>query len=298
MKRLGFNKKGNASPAPMVDLSGIHSEIAELKTQMTASKALAEQAKKTADESDDWQIVSTVTDLNALTETGRYFIQAAGNTNAPITDWVYVVVDKAKDDRIIQEVWADSNSSLRYARVFNSSWRGWEKSVTLNELNHRLNSSFYVGGRNLILRSGQAVTGEGQKTINFGVVPDVEFLYVRQLTLSVDVKYINARKATQSGAKWFRMGAEVLVRYTDNSTHLLSCWRFATDTPTSFVGRLASRLTVPSGKVVKALENAKIQIFDVLGSEVVVKNPKLEFGLVQTDWTPAFEDFALKSGNG
>ena len=76
----------------------------------------------------------TTTDLNTLTETGKYFIRSTANPNAPFTQFAYVVVEKARNDRITQTAWADSNASLVYTRVYTGAWRDWEKTATGKEL--------------------------------------------------------------------------------------------------------------------------------------------------------------------
>ena len=81
-----------------------------------------------------WTDLTTATDLNTLTETGKYFIRAGSNPNAPFAQWAYVVVEKARNDRITQTAWADNNASLVYTRVYNGAWRDWEKTATGKEL--------------------------------------------------------------------------------------------------------------------------------------------------------------------
>lgn len=81
-----------------------------------------------------WTDLTTATDLNTLTETGKYFIRAGSNPNAPFAQWAYVVVKKARNDRITQTAWADNNASLVYTRVYNGAWRDWEKTATGKEL--------------------------------------------------------------------------------------------------------------------------------------------------------------------
>ncbi|WP_244893660.1 TipJ family phage tail tip protein [Moraxella bovis] len=81
-----------------------------------------------------WTELTAATDLNTLTETGKYFIRAGSNPNAPFAQWAYVVVEKARNDRITQTAWADNNASLVYTRVYNGAWRDWEKTATGKEL--------------------------------------------------------------------------------------------------------------------------------------------------------------------
>lgn len=237
-----------------------------------------------------WQLIATATDLNTLTQTGKYFLQATGNPNSPNTTWrYYVVVEKISDTRITQTIWQETNASLIYRRLWvDNKWTGWEQEITNAQFIAKLNGT-WLGGRNYLLNSQQTRTEHG--TTNFEFSPNVDLSLVRHLTLSVDVDCVNVRRTTQSGAKWFRIGAEIKITYTDNSVAYFAAWHNppATGTNSRF-GRINNRLTVPTGKTIKTIDSCVIQIWDITGDKMVVKNPKLELGHLMSDWTPAHED--------
>ncbi|AUI65634.1 MULTISPECIES: phage tail protein [Glaesserella] len=162
---------------------------------------------------------------------------------------------------------------------------------SVSELSQNLNAKIdgmSVGGRNLLLNSNQSLMAQG--TINFKLSRHLDYAKIRDLVLSCDVAYTNAIRATTSGAKWFRIGAEIRVHYIDGTNQYLSVWRFATVAPTSFDGRIFAKFTMPADKIVRAIDSVKIQIFDIVAEAMIVKNPKLELGTIATDWSPAPED--------
>lgn len=245
-----------------------------------------------------WQTLATATDLNTLTQTGKYFLQATGNPNSPNTTWRYfVVVERINETRITQTIWQETNASLIYRRLWvDNKWTGWEQEITNAQFIAKLNGT-WLGGRNYLLNSQQTRTEHG--TTNFEFSPNVDLSLVRYLTLSVDVDCVNVRRTTQSGAKWFRIGAETKITYTDNSVAYFAVWHNppATGTNSRF-GRINNRLTVPTGKTIKTIDSCVIQIWDVAGDKMVVKNPKLELGHLMSDWTPAPEDLVFNGTSG
>ncbi|AWY19829.1 TipJ family phage tail tip protein [Moraxella bovis] len=88
-----------------------------------------------------WTELRARTDLNTLIETGKYFIHAGSNPNAPFAQYAYVVVEKANDQRITQTAWADNNASLVYTRVYNGAWQVWEKTATGKELDSKASTA-------------------------------------------------------------------------------------------------------------------------------------------------------------
>lgn len=239
----------------------------------------------------EWQTISTATDLNTLTQTGKYFIRATNNLNSPNATWqYYVVVERINETRITQTIWQETNASLIYRRLWvDNKWTGWEHDITNAQFYSKLNGT-WLGSRNYLLNSQQTRTAHG--TTTFAISPNVDLSLVRHLTLSVDVDCVNVRRTTQSGAKWFRIGAEVRIIYTDNSAPVyFSVWHNPPTTGTnSRFGRINNRFTVPTGKTIKAIDACAIQIWDITGDKMVVKNPKLELGHIMTDWSPAPED--------
>ena len=148
-----------------------------------ANKAIPQKLKEAKDYADtkkteaiteavtearDWKAVNARTDLNTLKETGRFFIKATANPNAPINNWLYVAVDKGADNRITQKLQADNDPNVRYYRHFNgSSWTDWVKEANLSdvtavdgkvtETNTRINN-LRVSGRNLLAATRKLTT--------------------------------------------------------------------------------------------------------------------------------------------
>lgn len=303
MRKLGFDKKSSPQTGSSgVDVAGLTARLDELKesidrveqeyrqsdSQMNANidKLLAETS---------WQVINQATDFNTLTKTGKFYVRNAKNANSIINGYTYVLVDKPTDDRLTQTIWLDTNPSHRYTRVwYNNTWGAWLRDIDQTDFYAKLNSTL-LGGKNYILKSQQAILNE-QKTIDFEIDPYVDLGVIRQLTLSVDIYAVGLRKDPKAGAKWFRIGAEVLVTLNDNTQVWLNVWKTATDTATNHSGRFDGKYTVPTGKAIKSLTAMKIQIFDVLGTTLIVKNPKLEMGHIRTDYTPAPSDFGKITG--
>lgn len=103
----------------------------ELKKPKLEYGTVATDWTPAIDDDNAWQTLLTPTDLNTLTETGKYFL-ATNTTNNPITTaWSYLVVEKVSDGRITQTVWADNDNKIQYRRVkFDNAWRDWEKLAT------------------------------------------------------------------------------------------------------------------------------------------------------------------------
>lgn len=236
-----------------------------------------------------WQLITTATDLNTLTETGQYFLQASSNPNAPNTSHQYVTVAKGNDSRIVQTVRADNNVGLLYERArINGTWSAWVKIINQNDLNSRFNAT-NVGGRNLILGSNVSRTTHGMT--NLQISSNVDYSLVRQLTIACDIYYKNAVRSTKEGSQRWRAGVEVRINYTDGSTPAyFGSFQVVTTSPTNYNARRLARFTVPNGKTIESISNAFIQIWDIDADEIMVKNPKLELYHIMTDWTPAPED--------
>lgn len=236
----------------------------------------------------NWQTISTATDLNTLVETGNYFLQVGSNPNAPNASHQYVKVEKGNDSRIVQTARADNNVGLLYERSrINGTWSAWVKIINQNDLNSRMNAT-NVGERNLILGSNVSRSEHG--TTSLAISPNIDYSLVRQLTLAVDIYYKNAVRSTKAGNKWWRAGVEVKINYTDGTSQVFNSFQTVTTTPTSYHLRRLNRFTLPTGKTIKSIDNAFIQIWDITADEILVKNPKLELYHIMTDYTPAPED--------
>lgn len=160
-------------------------------------------------------------------------------------------------------------------------------ATTQSQMNARFDN-LKIGGRNLILGSQISRTTHG--TTNLTISQNIDFGNVTHLVLSCDVRFANAVRATTQGAKWFRIGAEIRLVWTDGTSGWYGAWRSNVTNGTSFDGRVEHKIATPTGKTLRAIDSVKIQIWDITGENMLVKNPKLELGTIATDWTPAPED--------
>ncbi|MDE8034563.1 DUF1983 domain-containing protein, partial [Actinobacillus equuli subsp. equuli] len=144
-----------------------------------------------------------------------------------------------------------------------------------------------VGGRNLILDSKRLITSG---KVKFNVSQNIDYENIKHLAISCDVKYTNAVMATGADKKWFRVGTECRMFFTDGSYQYLGLWKIMNGVPSSFSGRISRFVPVPTGKTIKLIDSISIQIHDINAESISVSNPKLELGTVATDWTPAPED--------
>lgn len=163
-------------------------------------------------------------------------------------------------------------------------------ATTQSQMNARFDN-LKIGGRNLILGSQVSRTTHG--TTNLAISQNIDFGTVTHLVLSCDVRFANAVRATTQGAKWFRIGAEIRLVWTDGTSNWYGAWRSNVTNGTSFDGRVEHKIATPTGKTLRAINSVKIQIWDITGENMLVKNPKLELGTIATDWTPAPEDMAV-----
>lgn len=160
-------------------------------------------------------------------------------------------------------------------------------ATTQSQMNARFDN-LKIGGRNLILGSQISRTTHG--TTNLAISQNIDFGTVTHLVLSCDVRFANAQRATTQGARWFRIGAEIRLVWTDGTSNWYGAWRSNITNGTSFDGRVEHKIAIPTGKTLRAIDSVKIQIWDITGENMLVKNPKLELGTIATDWTPAPED--------
>lgn len=156
-------------------------------------------------EARDWKAVNARTDLNTLKETGRFFIKATQNPNAPINNWLYVAVDKGADNRITQKLQADNDPNIRYYRYFNgSNWTDWVKEANLSDVtavdkkvtdtNTRINN-LRVSGRNLLAATRKLTTFyKGVNVWNYAKHPDERQERLEPISSGDGYEYLDADK--------------------------------------------------------------------------------------------------------
>ena len=151
----------------------INAAATDATTKADTAKRLANEyadRKKTEaiSEARDWKAVTARTDLNTLKETGKFFIKATNNPNAPINSQLYVAVEKGADNRITQKLQADNDPNIRYYRNFDGSkWTDWVKEANLADVNavdgkvtetNKRIDKLRVSGRNLLAATRKLTT--------------------------------------------------------------------------------------------------------------------------------------------
>lgn len=156
-------------------------------------------------EARDWKVVNARTDLNTLKETGRFFIKATNNPNAPINNWLYVAVDKGADNRITQKLQADNDPNIRYYRYFNgTNWTDWVKEANLSdvtavdgkvtETNKRIDN-LRVSGRNLLVATRKLTTFyKGVNVWNYAKHSDERQERLEPISSGDGYDYVDANK--------------------------------------------------------------------------------------------------------
>lgn len=167
----------------------------------------------------------------------------------------------------------------------------------INQLSAKLNN-LSIGGRNLLLNSSSAklevwnnrATNREDYEKFLNVSTAVDWAKVEHLTLSCDISFDNVQKA---GPRWWRVGMEVHVLYTDGTESWPSAFEIA---PKGAVNaRKVFVFNVPSGKTINRIGSVSLKVQNITSSGwIKVWAPKLEIGNIATDWTPAPEDNDLQ----
>ena len=171
------------------------------------------------------------------------------------------------------------------------------RASEINQLSAKLNN-LSIGGRNLLLNSSNAklevwnnrATNREDYEKFLNVSNAVDWAKVEHLTLSCDISFENVQKA---GPRWWRVGMEVHVIYTDGTESWPSAFEIA---PKGAVNvRKVFVFNVPSGKTINRIGSVSLKVQNITSSGwIKVWAPKLEIGNIATDWTPAPEDNDLQ----
>lgn len=153
-----------------------------------------------------------------------------------------------------------------------------------------------IGGRNFILASDDSFVVAANEAADketlikrFNIASGQDWSTVRTLALSVDVEH---GVLTRSGSRWWRVGFEVRVKYTDNTYAYPACWAIAPQAE-AFKGRLKAVWNVPAGKTIASVDYGSMNVANVTSTtDMKVSRPKLEIGNTVSDWSPAPEDAA------
>lgn len=144
-----------------------------------------------------------------------------------------------------------------------------------------------IGGRNYLLNSNQYLTGAGknQKHVTDISGDTLNKLRGKQVTISVDIDYTNARH--EVGLKC-RIGIEFSVTYESGYEQWLGVWKNTT-AGESFSGRISQTMRFKDEPIISTFAEVWAYTQDIF-DESSVGRPKLEIGTTFTDWSPAPED--------
>lgn len=150
-----------------------------------------------------------------------------------------------------------------------------------------------IGGRNLVLNSNFTLSAETETRqlmhpITYSFDNDLQQLSGKTVTLSMDIELVDALGGTTSTFK--RLVFEPAIYFKDGSKQNLSLAQsISTVAVTNFAGRISKTFTVDD-KEIDYIDQKYVYIQGLLSGKASISNPKLEFGNIATDWTPAPED--------
>lgn len=216
----------------------------------------------------------------------------AGSVNVRIAAEARERAVVKRETEVLNNRLGSAESSINSLReTFNQ--KDSSRASEINQLSAKLNN-LSIGGRNLLLNSADAkvevwnnrATNREDYEKFLNVSKTVDWAKVEHLTLSCDISFDNVQKA---GPRWWRVGMEVHVIYTDGTESWPSAFEIA---PKGAVNvRKVFVFNIPSNKTISRLGSVSLKVQNITSSGwIKVGMPKLEIGNVATDWTPAPED--------
>ncbi|AGZ23748.1 hypothetical protein HO831_02160 [Streptococcus suis] len=295
------------SPAPedavteIENVKTIITQTAEGQQQLS-TRLIEAQGKITTAETNIRQLISDVsskvsqTDYNTLT--GRVdsaetaITQNATEISKRLTK---TQVDKAITDKGYQtKSDVDSNITGR-GYITSSALQPYALAATVQTLVRETADSFSrtisetraliptsAGGRNYLLNSKTEISGAwSNKAISLSQELLDNLSKIKTVTISCDVEGANV--SAINSRKRYGLACSVEINGVVNYWEV---WQ----TQDTTKKRISQTFSVPEGKVITKFYSPTLWI-QAEGS-VKVSNPKLEFGVLSTDWTPAPEDLA------
>ncbi len=141
-----------------------------------------------------------------------------------------------------------------------------------------------IGGRNYVLGSDRYITSY-HESFNFSSLKEWRNKYI---TVSVDIEVSNASIDSEIEN---RIGFEPSIIYSDDTVQYIGTWYSISPTEPNFKGRISCTHKIQD-KEIKGLSQTGIYI--QCNGTAKIGRPKLEFGNIATDWTPAPEDVAAE----
>ncbi|HHW3840584.1 TPA: phage tail spike protein [Streptococcus suis] len=295
------------SPAPedaVTEIGNVKTIITQTAEgqQQLSTRLIEAQGKITTAETNIRQLISDVsskvsqTDYNTLT--GRVdsaetaITQNATEISKRLTK---TQVDKAITDKGYQtKSDVDSNITGR-GYITSSALQPYALAATVQTLVRETADSFSrtisetraliptsAGGRNYLLNSKTEISGAwSNKAISLSQELLDNLSKIKTVTISCDVEGANV--SAINSRKRYGLACSVEINGVVNYWEV---WQ----TQDTTKKRISQTFSVPEGKVITKFYSPTLWI-QAEGS-VKVSNPKLEFGVLSTDWTPAPEDLA------
>lgn len=271
----------------------------ELKADKTVTDALAISVNQTKSElkiaSDVVATKVSKTDFDAtnqrLTTAETTIRTQAGQIEQRLTS---TQVESAITGKGYQTKAQVDNNITGRGYITNSALQPYALSTTVQNLVKKTSDSFSrtisetkalipteVGGRNYLLNSKTEISGGwASKTISLSQELLSNLSKIRTVTISCDVEGTNV--ATKNSRKRFGLACSVEINGIVNYWEV---WQ----TEDTAKKRISQTFTVPEGKSITKFYSPTLWI--QADGNVKVSDPKLEFGVLPTDWTPAPEDF-------
>ncbi|HEL1725071.1 TPA: hypothetical protein TXT57_000408 [Streptococcus suis] len=239
------------------------------------------------------ELISTTQTLDGKINTASAKItQNANEISKRLTS---TQVDKAITDKGYQTKSDVDNNITGRGYITNSALQPYALATTVQNLVRETADSFSrtisetkalipteVGGRNYLLNSKTEISG-GWSSKVISLSPELlnNLNKIKSVTISCDVEGTNV--ATKNSRKRYGLACSVEIN------GIVNYWEVWQTRDTS-KKRISQTFTVPEGKSITKFYSPTLWI--QADGNIKVSNPKLEFGVLPTDWSPAPEDFA------
>lgn len=273
------------------NVRGTTLKLNEIKTTADTAKQNLATYQNTVD--------CKLTELTSTTQTLDGKINTASakitqNANEISKRLTSTQVDKAITDKGYQTKSDVDNNITGRGYITNSALQPYALSTTVQNLVKETSDSFSrtisetraliptsAGGRNYLLNSKTEISGGwASKTISLSQELLSNLSKIRTVTISCDVEGRNV--TIRDTRKRFGLACPVEI---DGKINYWEVWQ-AEDT---IKKRISQTFTVPEGKTITKFYSPSLWI--QADGNIKVSNPKLEFGVLPTDWSPAPEDY-------
>ncbi|CYU54960.1 phage tail spike protein [Streptococcus suis] len=239
------------------------------------------------------ELISTTQTLDGKINTASAKItQNANEISKRLTS---TQVDKAITDKGYQTKSDVDNNITGRGYITSSALQPYALAATVQTLVRETADSFSrtisetraliptsAGGRNYLLNSKTEISG-GWSSKVISLSPELlnNLNKIKSVTISCDVEGTNV--ATKNSRKRYGLACSVEIN------GIVNYWEVWQTRDTS-KKRISQTFTVPEGKSITKFYSPTLWI--QADGNIKVSNPKLEFGVLPTDWSPAPEDFA------